>query len=63
MTKAKKEVNLKSFGIVQVENGWEVSTRPNCRWYNFEKEEKEPELKTYVFTDLDELLEWIEANI
>lgn len=59
MTKAKK-VDLKSFGIIQVENGWELTARSCSDWYDFKKDEL---LKTYVFTDMDDLLIWIESNI
>lgn len=60
MAKAKK-VDLKSFTITQVDNGWEIEAREAACWYDFFTHHYP--LNTYVFNDLDELLEWIEANI
>lgn len=60
MTKAKKEVkvNLQSFEINQVDNGWQVDARSISHWYDSSARDT-----THVFTDLDDLLVWIEANI
>lgn len=60
MTKAKKEVkvNLQAFQINQVDNGWSVEARSISHWYDHSARDT-----THVFTDLDDLIIWIEANI
>lgn len=59
MVKAKKEVDLKTFKVTQVDNGWLVEVTPARRWWEYE----EKLTNTYVFVTMDDLLNWIEVNV
>lgn len=62
MTKAKKEVDLKHFTIQKVENGWAIEARAIKSFFDWSGK-SDAQTKQYVFNDMIDMTDWIEANV